>query len=478
MPTTEQNTSIVVATSQRASYESQPTKDTPVDLLHTVVFGALAGTLLLWVAVYNGYPTVTPDSGSYLWVGASHVAQPPFRAPGYAVFTHWSSFGRSAWFTVAAQAIIVVYVLREACNYLIGGDRSFRGRCLLGGACVLATLTGLPWVVSEIMPDVFAGVVFLAGFLLTFADNLRLVQRILLASILMISVASHSSLLPISMLYVAVLVVLKLSARRTRGLLAAWLVAVWLLVPILGASISNAGLNKSMGKGFSLSPARNSFLLGRLFGDGLAADYLRENCPKRPFISCRWLSNLPRGDSEFLFLHPLIGDLEGHKDEIDTIAYETIRAYPLRFFMSSVKQTLIQLVTLRTGDEIRMPSADRTSYMIVLRVFPHDLRTFANDRQFLDIILPLTNAISLVHVAVFWLSLPLCLFFAWSEKFSQMNRFLCCAILFLIFNASVCGALAGVTNRYQCRVAWILPFCLVAYVCCLIRERKRAAATQ
>ena len=79
-------------------------------------------------------------------------------------------------------------------------------------------------------------------------------------------------------------------------------------------------------------------------------------------------------------------------------------------------------------------------------------------------------------MAVFWLSLPLCLFFAWNKKFSQINVFLGSAILFLIFNAAVCGALAGVTNRYQCRVAWILPLCLAVYICCLIRERKGVTA--
>jgi len=474
----EQDNSAKVPTKQLAGYDLQPVKATAAARWHTLAFGATAGILLLWVAVYNGFPTVAPDSSNYLWVGAFHVALPPFRAPGYAVFTHWSSFGRSAWFTVTAQAIITLYLLRETCNHLIGGDRGFRDRCLLGGVSVLAALTSLPWLVSEIMPDFFAGTVFLAGFLLAFAEELLPVRRILVASILLVSVASHSSLIPISLLYVAFLIALQFQASRAGGFRPTWSAAVWLLVPVLAAGISTAGLNKSMGKGFSLSPAKSSFLLGRLFGDGLAADYLRENCPNRNFISCQWLSNLPRGDSEFLFLHPLIGELKGHEDEIDAIAYGTIRAYPIRFFVSSVKQTLVQMVTLRTGDEIRMPSADRDSFLIIARVFPRDLLGFANDRQFLDIMLPMTDVISLVHVVVFWLSLPVCLFFAWTDKFAQMNRFFGSAILFLIFNAMVCGALAGVTNRYQSRVAWLLPFCLIAYTCCLIRERKNEAANR
>ena len=142
MPTLEQTISSVVVTPQHSDHESQPIK---TELPRTLTFGAVAAALLLWVALYNGYPTVLPDSGNYLSVGAFRIALFPFRAPGYAVFTHWSSFGRSAWFTVAAQATIVAYVLHEACSYLIGGDWNFRDRCLLGTVCALAVLTGLPW---------------------------------------------------------------------------------------------------------------------------------------------------------------------------------------------------------------------------------------------------------------------------------------------------------------------------------------------
>jgi hypothetical protein len=473
MPTIDQVKSQVEKAADPATNQSRSAPEATSGVSNTLAFGAVAAALLIWVAVYNGYPTVVPDSGNYISVGAFHIALPPYRAPGYSVFIHWSSFGRSAWFTVLAQAIIVVYVLRETYDYLLGGGRIFLNRCLLAGVGTLAVLTGLPWVVSELMPDVFSGMVFLCAFLLAFAGQLRLWQRILLASILMISIASHLSLLLVSAAFLSVLVVLRLAMRKTQGFPPAWSVAGWLLVPLLAAGLLTATLNRSMGKGFTLSPAKNSFLLARLFGDGLAADYLRENCPKRPFISCRWLSNLPRGDSEFLFLHPLIGELQGHEDEIDTLAHETIRSYPGRFLASSAKQTLIQLVTLRTGDEIRMPSAEKLNFLMIQRVFPHDLRAFSNDRQFLDIMLPLTNAISYVHVAFFWLSVALCLNFAWTGRFARMNRFLSSAFLFLFFNAAVCGALGGITNRYQCRVAWIIPFCLIAYICCLIKARKR-----
>jgi len=299
-----------------------------MDRRRTLLFGALSLGLLSWVAFYNGYPTVTPDSGTYLLTGAFHIAFPPFRAPGYSAFTRWTSLGTSAWFTIAIQALIVVYVLRVTFVHLIGGDRKYVDRCLLAGVCVLAALTSLPWLVSELMADVFVGVLFLSAFLLAFAGELLLGQRFVLALILTISVSAHMSLFPILGLYIAAVVVLRLAGRQTYGLPPTWSALAWLIVPIIAAGFWTATQNLNMFLGFRLSPSKNTFLLGRLFGDGLAPDFLREQCPRRPFISCRYLSNLPRSGQEFLFQHPLIRDLKGHDDEVDTIVHGTLLAYP------------------------------------------------------------------------------------------------------------------------------------------------------
>jgi hypothetical protein len=478
MQTIDQTASPVDATPEYASHKSQPIEGTPVDVRHALLFGALGAVVLIWVALYNGYPTVFPDTGSYLLTGAIHVAFAPFRAPGYSVFTSWTSFGASGWFTTATQAILVVYVLHETCAYLIGGDRKFVGRCLFAAVCLLAALTSLPWLVSLLMPDVFAGILFLCAFLLAYAAELRLLQRICLASIVMIAVAAHASLIPIAAMYIAVLSVLKFYSRQTRGLSFARSVLAWLLVPILVAGFWTATWNQKMGLGFRLSPSGNAFLLGRLFGDGLASDFLRDNCPKRSFVSCRYLSNLPRTEGQFMFQHPLLPALKGHEEEIEIIVRGTILAYPRRFLMSSAKQTLLQLAALRTGEEIRTSGADHWNYNAIQRAFPGDLQSFTNSRQFRDSLLPLANAASVVHTATFWLSLAACLVFAWTRRFARMNEFLAYAILFLIINAAVCGALAGVYDRYQSRVAWLMPFCLIAYICCLIKEWKHGAVRQ
>lgn len=454
--------------------------DGRIPAVRALVTGLLAAGLLLWVAWYNGYPTVFSDTGSYLVTGAFFYAMPPFRAPGYSMFTRMTSLGLSGWYVIAAQAVIAVYVLYEACDYLVDGDRELRERLFLGSVCVLAAGTSLPWLVSLLMPDVFAGVLFLSAFLLAFAGKLSAVRRASLAVILVISVSAHSSLLPISICFVPAAIVMRRMASRQAASLSMRSAATWLVVPVLAAGVFTVTLNREMGLGFRIAPAGNDFLLGRLFSDGLAARFLHDSCPKHDFIACRYLGNLPRTQEEFLFQHPLLRDLRGHDDEKAAIVRGTLRAFPLRFAASSVRGTFLQLAAIRTGDEIRSYGAKYWNNSAMQRVFPLDVPAFSRSRQMRGALLSLANGAAKIDSITFWLSAVLCLWIARTGRFARINGLFYSALAFLFINAAVCATFAGVYDRYQSRVAWIIPFCLVAYAsgfaeeCGIIRSRGPA----
>ena len=461
-----------------ANCNSQPEKEKEELGVRRLFVGASAACALVSIALYNGYPTVFSDTGGYLLTGKFLIALPPFRAPGYAIFTKLTSMGISAWFTIAVQAAMVVYVLYETCDYLTEGDRKFVDLYFVAAVGVLTGLTSLPWLVSLLMPDVFAGLLFLSAFLLAFAEELKPIQRIVLAVIFIISIGAHASLLPIAVLFVAVAVILrlKLTDRAVRAFPSTKSVLAWLLVPILAAGIFTAALNRQMGLGFRLSPSRNAFLLARLFGDGLAADFLRVNCSKEDFISCGHLSDLPQTQEEFLFHQPssLYAELKGHEDEMEKIVSGTIRAYPFRFAASSARETLLQLASLRTGDEIHSYGAREWNSNVIPLVFPGDFQAFLNGREYRGRLTPLADVAAALDVPVFWLSVVICLLLARTSRFGRVNLFFYSALAYLAINAAICATFAGVYDRYQGRVAWILPLCLTAYVYCLARDWKRS----
>jgi hypothetical protein len=85
----------------------------------------------------------------------------------------------------------------------------------------------------------------------------------------------------------------------------------------------------------------------------------------------------------------------------------------------------------------------------------------------------LADASALVDSVVFWLSLAFCLLLAGSGRFGRANMFFSSALAYLVINASTCATFAGVYDRYQRRVAWMIPFCLSDYIGCLASDWKR-----
>ena len=430
---------------------------------------ALAAVLLLAVAIFNGYPTVFSDTGGYLWTGAFLQALAPFRAPGYSILMRFTALFGTAWPTITLQSIIVVYLLWETYEQLVGSAKKFGSIAFLMLVLVLTLLTSLPWVVSLLMPDVFAGTLFLSVFLLVFGIGMSAARRICLALILLLSASAHTSLLPMALLFAVAALLLRFVTKSHRDV-PARTALLWLGLPMLASGLSTAALNREMDLGFSLEPSGNRFLLARLFSDGLAADYLRDNCSRRPFVSCRYLADLPRTQEEFLFRHPLLHDLEGHEAEMREIVHGTVLSFPFRFVADSGKDTLMQLATFQTGDEIRTYAAREWNASVIQRLLPRDFPAFSNARQFQDRLPPLANLAAAIDTAVFWTSLGGCLLFAWTNRFGQANELFYCALLFLAINAAICATFAGVYARYQSRVAWIVPLCLLIYVCSWLRE--------
>src|ERR1700681_2095541 len=80
MVTGNQSASLEPARLELASEISQPARVGQIERGRQLLFDALGVDLLLWVAMYNGYPTVFSDTGAYLLTGAFFVLYTPFRA--------------------------------------------------------------------------------------------------------------------------------------------------------------------------------------------------------------------------------------------------------------------------------------------------------------------------------------------------------------------------------------------------------------
>src|SRR3954447_5276835 len=155
----------------------------------------VAAALLLWPALWNGYPIVFTDTGTYL-SQAIHLYAGWDRPVFYSLFMLPLHATVTTWPVVAVQALLTAWVLRLACRALVPG---WSEAAFLAVVAALSLGTWLPWIVCMLMPDVFTPVLVLVLCLLgVVPERMARWERIALAALATFMIASQLSSLPMA----------------------------------------------------------------------------------------------------------------------------------------------------------------------------------------------------------------------------------------------------------------------------------------
>src|SRR5207344_2521577 len=117
--------------------------------------------LLLWPAVWNGFPLIFPDTGGYL-LRALEGTLTIGRSALYGAFLA-SGLSFDFWPNVVIQAAVTVFIVRVLLRTHGLGEKP--GPALLI-TLALAAFSSLPWYVSQLMPDILVGWAVFALYLI------------------------------------------------------------------------------------------------------------------------------------------------------------------------------------------------------------------------------------------------------------------------------------------------------------------------
>jgi len=406
--------------------------------------------LLLWPALYNGYPLIYPDSSLYIALSFAPQEYVPRGLP-YPLLLYGFHLGQSLWPAIAGQALIAAWVLHETVAVFFARRRAL---WLLALAIVLAFLTGLPWTVDQVMPDFAAGVLVLAIVLpLLFGERLSPLRRALLLAIALVGVAIHSSHAPLAL-----------------GLiLAAAIVLAWLrlplrpLLPPLAATLGGVLVAIAIHFGITghayYARGGEQFLFGRMVGDGIVADYLNEVCPRADFKLCALRDRLPRTNNLYLWrdleAFELMGGWDG-SPELRAIMLGSIERMPLRHAAAVVVDTSRQLFTVGLGDSLQRASPETNR--IVEIAFPDDALAFHAALQQQNELKPTIRLFNLFQLPLqlgALAALPLLVIWLIGPAQTRQAAFCLLVLAALLANAFICGVFSGVAPRYQNRIVWL-----------------------
>ncbi len=439
---------------------------------------ALALAALLWPALWNGYPIVFADTGTYL-SQAVHRYLGWDRPPFYSLAILPLHLTLSLWPVVVAQALVTLWVLGLTWRVLCPGPKGPRmvawpkgpgmvfwpvaPRMAVAGL-ILAGATWLPWLVSEVMPDLFTALLVLATALLGFAPALLTrCQRRVLTGLAAFMIAAQTSNLALF----AILAVAAVAVARPRLATALRLVLPPALALAALVAVNLAGHGRA-----SPAPFGALFLLARLVDDGPAVAVLRRACPDAGWALCSQLGRLPMNSDDFLWAADgPVRAAGGHKAlaaEAGAIVRATLRQQPGPVLRGAVANTLAQLRQFASGDGLQAWPGQVSPWIEADFSRPAQAAYAAARQQNGGLAVP--GWLALAHQVAALGGVALCLLLLARTPRLGMPAagVLALVLLALPVSAAVTGALSGPHDRYQARVMW-LP--LFAGLACLAERR-------
>jgi hypothetical protein len=430
-----------------------------------IAAGAAMVLILIAPAVWNGFPIIFPDTGSYLTrpidgdlaLGRSAL---------YGLFLYLG-LPLEFWPNVIAQSALIAWLVALTLRAHGLGSRPWLAVTIMA---LLAFGSSLAWTSGQLLPDILFPAAVLAVFLLVFASGqLAVWERFALAGVIVFAITSHMAA---AGLCVAVLAALIMFARLARGTflkMKLTYVACAVAAGITLCPVSNWAITGT----FAFTPGGVSFVFGRLVDDGIIDRYLHEQCPDPALRLCAYKDDMPDDadgwlwdpDSPFNKLH----HWQGLSQEEGRIILATLRRYPLMHLTTAIQAVFDQLTSFQTEVSLsdNEPTIDALSAHAAW-LMPR----FKSARQQAGAIdVDLINEVDVPAETVATAVLIFALAFRRRLKIApELSAFCLVTTISLFFNAVICGVFSHAVDRYQSR---LMPLTLLAAILVLIEQQRR-----
>lgn len=441
------------------------------------LFFLVSVIVLLWPALFNAFPLVTPDTGTYINSGMTLTVQAD-RSIGYGAFLLLTSMGISLWFVVLAQAILLNWLIRSVCRLLLGDKAN--NLLLLFVIILMGFTTTVSWFGGQLMPDAFTGMLLLA-LLLFFPEKDRRKQWGY-GIFIFIACLMHNSHVPV-LLLVSVLLMLYYYRSKLQAAFRAMRKVFFITV---GAGVLLCFINLWSGWGFGLSPSSHVFIMSRMAENGILDMYLDKQCPVKHYDLCNYQGKLGLRQWDFMwggdYPHNKAGwNDKATKKEYQQIIWGTLTTPKLLGFhiLKAAEGTLHELPLIYVSDGI-LPQGEGTSpYMAIAQHFPHQLKEYHCTLQSDNVLTTPVQYVNMFIAAFAVLSVMAVLWLAQRKPEREETRpvawktVFSITILFLLVNAFITTTFSTVVPRFEARVFWVLLLLCLLYIIDYVQGRKQ-----
>ena len=408
----------------------------------------LGGGLLIWPALWNGYPLLYSDTHVFITQptpGFFNWDKPFIYGPWMLLAHAWHSL----WGVVLVQGILLsllVWLTQQA----VGSAKPLRHLVV---CMALSLLTGASWFVSLVMPDIFSGMVVLSIFVLGFSKKLTKTMTVWICLLGALAIAVHLSHLVIASACLLVVLVFR------------WRRFAFAVLPLIIALVALVGTSMYAFSKVAVSPFGSVFMLARMSADGNVKSVLEKYCPEKSWHLCAWTERLAKDSDSFMWdangpvwTHP--GGPIGLAPEASEIVALTVRARPWHVLWSATQNTITQLTMVKLGDTINSDWLDLTVAKSVEKFFSSaELERYKNSKQVQGTMLERVSFVSAVGTATVLIGFLLSVYLliqAWRSRQWTVLALITMIWMGVLANAFATGGLSKPHYRYQTRIAWLL----------------------
>jgi hypothetical protein len=426
---------------------------------------------LMGPAIWNGFPLMEWDTGGYLarWYDHTLVIN---RAVPYGLLLNLGS-PLAFWPVLVVQSWLTIWIVALILRAQELGNRPLLLTVII---VLLSGVTTLAWLTSILLTDIFAGLAVFAMYLLLLRANaLKPWEKPALVLLIAFSAAAHSATLAVC---AGLLLVAALGWRFDRKWIPAARLAAGAAALVLSVFLV-LGTNYLIAKKIAWTPGGFSIAFGRMLQDGIVKAYLDAHCPDPYLHLCRYKDQIPQDADQFFWHTPLfeqqLGGFEKLGPEMERIVLGAMKDYPLWQIKSATVATARQLVHVRTGEGVE--NTLWHTYGVMRDRLPELLPAMdaARQQQTPSISFALLNQvhypIALTGMALLPIIFVLALFGCLPKSFAELTA---TAMLALLGNAAVCGAVSNPHDRYGARMVWIGAFIVLLAAAYAVEQMRRA----
>ncbi len=381
------------------------------------------------------------------------------------------------FFLVGVWAVPAAQILLTLACLILAARRTVRLELLPWFAALagIVLLTGLNVFAVTVMPDLFAGLMLLASaMILAYGPKLPRLEYVFWLAVIAAAGLFHK----------AHLAILALSLLAAGGLILLWrqrwgdllLIALAGLVGLAGHLAVDLTVRQLTGK----PPIAVPFALARLVGDGTAQIYLGAVCPGRHYVTCDYLSRMPMSENDFLWSRDETKSVMGTASretrmaiaaESDAIVWGALRAYPMEEARAAARNVLMQLSDVGVAEFGLVPKDDIAPIPALrLTLDRYQSTAIAQGRM------PLVP-FSIFMRGIYFAALVGIGILLLRRKHGMPAgdpdlHFVILLLTGIVANAVVTGAVSGVFDRYQGRVAWLASLGFAVLVAKMLAEQR------